>query len=142
MYAPDRLLEHLLTELANADLLGGDNMAPEEGGWVNGQPQSGYYKPYTVLMLQQSSPGESLTHCVEWTTQFSVRHFAASRRQLSWQANKAHVALLRPWVDHLSDWQSSRTRWAAFGSVQRVDTTDPPFWQAYDALEVRVSAKC
>lgn len=139
MYEPDRVLEHLLWAGSQAELLMGDNLAPAEGGWVNGQPQSGLFKPYTVLMLMQSSPTDGFCEPPkEWVTQFSVRHYGASRAQLSRQANTARVALLVPWVD--GQWRSMRMHWESFGSVQRVDSTDPPFWQCYDALTVQVSS--
>jgi allophanate hydrolase subunit 2 len=140
VYEPDQVLEHLLAAGAAGALLVGDNVAPAEGGWVNGQPQSGLFRPYSVLMLGQSSAESGLREKVDWTTQFSVRHFGGSRPQASKQSNRMRVALQVPWVQ--GPWRSMRLHWAVLGSMQRVDSVDPPYWQIYDALEVRVGKAC
>jgi hypothetical protein len=140
MYQPDLLLESMLVTATDAGLLVGDNVAPAEGGWVNGQPQSGIFKPYSVLMLMQSGSTDGFCGPSEWVTQFSVRHFGASRKQLSWVSNQIHQVLDGQTRWKGSGWQEIHRHWTAFGSVVRVDSVDPPYWQAYDALEVRVAA--
>lgn len=139
MFEPDELLEALLAAGTDAGLLMGDNVAPEEGGWVDGQPQSGLFRPYSVLMLGQSSPSEDLCEPSEWRVQFSLRHYGGSRRQLSAQANRARIEMILPWVG--TSYVSMHSHLPSLGSVQRVDSVDPPYWQIYDALEVRAARR-
>jgi len=126
--------------LGGSDLepLVGDGAAPADGGWLHGQPGSGVYRPYVVVVSRGASPQwNDLVDEGTWSVGFELRSFGGSRRQADLMAHMARLA-----VDGLVTGQSFGTpvgkvvgtQWVSLGAVVRVDATAPPTWQVFDTI--------
>ena len=145
----DAFLAHLSVTVAlgftvGSEPLVGDGVAPVDGGWVNGQPDSGVFRPYSVLVDAGSSPRAAdlaLSFPGAWTCGWSVRSFGGSRKQCDWMATRARAAVdgMGRTVFGEDPWTVIGTEWSSLGSVVRIDSTNPPFWQVYDTLSLIVS---
>jgi hypothetical protein len=129
-------LQASFDELTTPPPLVGDGEAPIDGGWVEGQPGSGAFRPYTVLVSAGAAPRGPDLGSPEppWAVGFSLRSFAGSRKQCDWIATKARLAvrgLLRDEFD--APWKVSGVEWQSLGPVVRVDATSPKTWQVFDS---------
>lgn len=139
----DDLLAHLQTALGTGttDPLVGDGVAPADVGWANGQPGSGVFRPYVVLVDSGAVPRAlSLQSPIPvWATNWSLRSFGGSRSQVSWMATKARRAVAG-FVQHQfgSDpvWKVIGQEWSALGGATRVDATEPKGWQIFDTVSL------
>jgi hypothetical protein len=134
------LTDAILTQLATSGELIGDGIAPLDGGWLQGQPNQSIFVPYTVLVSNGSNPViDGLDGNLDWAVNFSLRHFGGARKQVDWVANKTRVAIDANGL-HKSTFGTTQVykiidiQWQNLGSVSRVDTVNPAFWQSFDTV--------
>lgn len=141
------LTDHVITQL---DLISwlevGDGIAPDAGGWAKGQPNVDQFVPYVVVAFMGARPRTPELMMTKqesaWVAQFQLRYHGGARAQVDWTGMEARVmvdALLKTHVvnngvTHEITW----VEWQTLGGVQRIDTTDPPTWQATDSLTLHV----
>jgi len=136
------LTDKILTQLATSGELIGDGVAPAGGGWLQGQPNQSVFVPYTVLVSTGANVMiNDLDGNLDWTVNFNLRHFGGSRKQCDWVANKTRAvvdaavnALIHQTFGSGEVFKIAAINWQALGAVNRVDTVNPAFWQAFDTL--------
>jgi len=119
----------------------GDGIAPVNGGWSKGEPNTGDYVPYAVVAFSGARPRTpelSLSKAEEaWVTTFQLRYHAASRQQTDWTAmacRGAVNALLRSLVVADETFAVTWVEWQSLGAVVRNDSVDPPIWSSTDSV--------
>jgi hypothetical protein len=134
------LTDHVLDtfEAQVTDVLVGDGIAPEAGGWSKGQPDVDVFVPYAVLAFGGAAPRVSqemtLGKATEtWLASYQVRYHGGSRAQVDWTATKIRAAvesLLKSsfGVEGSVVW----IQWQSLGGVSRNDAVNPPIWTASD----------
>lgn len=132
----EMLLEHLRD---GSDALVGDGIAPKEGGWLQGQPNKDVFRPYLVLVSQGASPRENTPWTgtdPAWAVTWSLRSFGGSRKQADWVAlaGRAAVAGITKRTFGTDEHKVHALEWGGLGSVNRIDSVDPPFWQIFDTF--------
>ena len=114
----------------------GDGTAPAEGGWVAGQPGSGLFRPYVVLVSGGAAPRwqtpASYTPC--WAVAFSLRSYGGSRPQCDLMATAARGCADAMGKTEFASWKVVNVEWGSLGATTRVDAASPPFWQAFDMV--------
>ena len=142
----DALFASLQTSLGTSpvDPLVGDGVAPAGGGWLEGQPGDGVFRPYCVLVSAGASTrGMSIAtyEPVVWTVGFSLRSFGGSRVQCDRMADRARnvVAGIVGTSFGQPSWRVISVEWQSLGPVVRVDSTSPAFWQVFDSVSLVVS---
>ena len=134
------LTELLIAELGAVEgLLVGDGIAPMDGGWLQGQPNQSVFRPYVVLSSQGASPRENTPWTgtdPAWAVTWSLKHFAGSRKQLDWAALQARAAVhgITKTTFGVDVYKVHALEWSSLGSINRIDSVDPPFWQAFDTF--------
>ena len=131
----DALLAHLDAETS---MLIGDGLAPLEGGWLKGQPNQAAFRPYAVLICNGASPRDVVmtSSLPEWDVTWSLRCFGGSRKQVDWAAFEARKAVFG-FVSSTFGNPSYKVYgldWKQLGSVTRIDSVDPAFWQIFDTF--------
>lgn len=134
----DLLVSHVATESGQ---LVGDGVAPEGGGWVQGQPNKGIFVPYIAIVSAGASTViEDFSNKVDWHVTWSARSFGGSRKQCDWIAQKCRES-----VDSMNRqlfgppellYKVINVDWEGLGAVSRVDTVNPPFWQVFDTFSL------
>lgn len=127
---------------SSAKPLVGDGVAPADGGWLQGQPGDGTFRPYTVLVSGGAVPRylDVSTFAPDWAVSYSLRSFGGSRRQCDWMATLARKAAYAVHQGTFTGWQVIGLEWGSLGPVSRVDSTSPPFWQVFDNVTFVVCA--
>jgi hypothetical protein len=143
----DLFLESLQTGLGTgpADPLVGDALAPAGGGWLDGQPGDGVFRPYVVLASGGAAvrgPALSSYDPLIWTVGFSLRSFGGSRSQCDRMAHRARGVISEVAGSLFGDpaWSVISVEWQGLGPVVRVDAVSPPFWQVFDTVSLVVSS--
>lgn len=134
----ERLLAHLSLTVDHV----GDGVAPYDGGWLDGQPNSGAFVPYVVLVSQGAYP-KVTTFCngYDWDVSWSLRSFGGSRKQCDWIALQARESI-DAFAQHVfgaNPYAVKNVTWGSLGAVQRIDTVDPPYWQSFDSFSLYCS---
>ena len=131
----DLVLGHLQT--VSGELVG-DGIAPADGGWVKGQPNQSVFVPYSVLASGGASPTVTdFRYTFDWRVSWSLRHFGGSRKQVDWIATKNRSAVEGLLQEHFGvsdEFKIIGMSWDSLGAVNRIDTTNPAFWQAFDSF--------
>jgi hypothetical protein len=112
-------------------------IAPQAGGWLNGQPGDGIYRPYTVIVAGGAAPRylDLSSFDPEWAVSFSLRSFGGSYDQCEWMAALARNSVST--IAHKTfdtNWSIIGYEWDSLGPVSRLDSTAPPSWQVFDNL--------
>lgn len=138
----DVLTQSLLVEAT----LVGDGVAPLDGGWEDGQPGVGEFVPYITVAGGTAVAGRETTmgtDYADWRVTYELRATAASRRQVDATGDQAVdiLAARRGTRVRLedADWKIVDVRMPVLGSPSRNDTTDPPYWEAADTVELWLS---
>lgn len=143
------LVETMSTGLANFDVLVGDGVAPEAGGWTQGQPGVGTseFVPYITVVGGAGTPealAPSLTdRFADWRMNYQLRSTGASRRQVDWTGDRGLDLVIEQRGTRLvlndESWKIIDIRVPMMGAPSRTDTTDPPYWETSDSVELWVS---
>lgn len=136
------LTDAIIAQLTATGELIGDGVAPADGGWLKGQPNQSVFAPYTVLVSTGANVMiNDLDGNLDWTVNFNLRHFGGSRKQVDWIANKTRIAvdagpnnLLHSTFGTVEVFKITAIQWQNLGSVTRVDTVNPPYWQCFDSV--------
>jgi hypothetical protein len=140
------LTDAILASLGAVELMG-DGIAPNEGGWIMGQPNVVAFRPYGVLvdggMMPVESPQLIKGSRTDWKASWSLRYFGGSRQQCDWIAG-----VFRPEIDRLRNLEFGtdvhrilNTDPLVIGAVMRNDQVDPPYWQASDNLTLHITPR-
>lgn len=138
----DAVLSSVEASLASSGLtdpLVGDGVAPSLGGWIDGQPGSGLFRPYVVIMCSGAVPryGTPASYTPSWAVAFALRSFGGSRPQADLIAGYARdcvASLGKTAFGVAEEWKVINVEWGSLGATVRVDATAPAFWQAFDAF--------
>jgi hypothetical protein len=124
-----------------SDLFVGDGIAPAEGGWSLGQPNTGEFVPYAVVAFMGARPRTPELTMVKqeaaWLASFQLRYHGGSRAQVDWTGNacrRAVDSLLKATVITDVFYEIAWVEWQSLGGVMRNDSVDPPIWNATDSL--------
>jgi hypothetical protein len=123
----------------------GDNSAPADGGWAGGVPNVGEFKAYAVVSSQGALASASpigADRC-DWDTTWLAGSYGGSREQCEWVADE----IRKPFCDLIGTthdlggvtWKIMGTVFKNLGAVERIDTTDPPYWQVRDTVGLRIT---
>jgi len=136
----------LLNTLALGDpqLLVGDGVAPRDGGWTEGTPNTGSFSAYTVLNFVGAAPAHPDIDKAdpEWATRWSMSHSGGSRAQADWVATQARTRILTALKATFGDDDTFKIIgivWTTLGGMSRNDQVDPPYWNSSDSLILTVS---
>jgi hypothetical protein len=118
-------------------LLVGDGIAPYDGGWPGGQPNAGPFTPYLVIVIRPSSSTEILGDTYgELILNWSFTSVGGNRKQAAWTADRSRWFVTELNLERFdigdSYWRINLVRFAGLGGLQRIDQTDPPYWQCQD----------
>lgn len=139
-----QLLFDRLDSIADT-LLVGDNIAPKDGGWLQGQPNVSVFRPYVVLMQGPTTPvtpDRIVPSHSEWNVSFSVRTFAGAPAQLRTYSQRVRNAIdgfEKAYFGTEDVFKVVHTHFDQLGSLVRDDAVDPPYWQTFDAVRCEVS---
>lgn len=129
---------------ASSEQLVGDGVKPDGCGWLNGEPNSGVFAPYTVLGFVSGQQRDDTWRYVEgvraWSLQWRLAHYGASRAQCDFIADRVRSAVADVVRSQVGDYQVSGARWAALGGVLRDDSVNPALWSASDTLILMLDA--
>jgi hypothetical protein len=157
LFERGRLTDWLLEELGGAlpaEVLLGDGVAPNDGGWQGGQPGQGKFIGYSVLGTGAAAPGGTATlaetDSSEWLLRYTLRSAGGVRHQADFCADKARQAWHRlvdagePVIPlgndaDPSNWKVYSPLVVSMGAVSRTDQTQPPFWEVLDEVTVKIS---
>lgn len=136
------LTDAVIARLADISWLEvGDGIAPEAGGWSQGQPNVDQFVPYAVVAFagaRPRTPELSLAKAEEaWVATFQLRYHGAARSQVDWtgtSCRSAVMGLLRQEVLGSSTFEITWVEWQSLGGVLRNDSVDPPIWNATDSF--------
>jgi hypothetical protein len=143
----DSLLSHVTARIASLVVstprpLVGDGVAPAGGGWLEGQPGQGVFRPYAVVASAGVSPVyQNLSSFdPDWNASFSLRSFGGSRKQCDWMANLSRLAIAGFVPKSVGSFSVIGLQWGGLGPTSRVDATEPPFWQVFDSFSLVLSS--
>jgi hypothetical protein len=122
----------------------GDGVAPNEGGWAEGQPGKGVFVPYVTVVSGGSAPralGVN-SHVPAWAVGFSLRGAGGSRKQVDWVGTTYRRALLGLKQQKFGSppWKVINVEWVALGPVTRNDATSPASWGTSDTVTIVVDS--
>lgn len=120
----------------------GDGVAPAEGGWVAGQPNSGAFAPYLVIISGGAAPRFSAlddlsTAILSWEVTYQMRGYGGSRAQVDWIMSVGRAALegmTHSAFGSSDTYRIKATDWKTLGATARNDSVDPPYWQVVDTF--------
>ncbi len=130
----DLLIQALLTRIdSECNVLTGDHVAPDAGGWSTGQPGTGTFTAYSVLFTGpvKVTPSVFCTGCYDYSATFTIRSFGATRAQVDGVALEVRTALhtFKPQFGV----NKVRLVWCSqIGQVDRLDDTNPKTWRIAD----------
>lgn len=143
----DLVLAHLESQVAGlvdspALPLVGDGVAPDGGGWLEGQPGAGVFRPYVVVASAGAVPRylDVSSFDPDWGVGFSLRSYGGSRKQCDWMATLSRRAVAGVASLAVGEWRVIGVEWGTLGPVSRVDATSPPFWQSFDSVSLVLSS--
>ena len=144
-FARGDLTQVLLAKI-RSELLCGDAVAPDEGGWDGPPTKNGStYHSYVVLtpMPAADQSGPLADSSADWTLPYRIDSYGVSRAQVEWQADRSR-ALIRP--VHRENmtaggevYRIQQVRVQSLGGIGRSDATDPPEYSQSDIVAVYVS---
>lgn len=130
------LTTHIMAALDALDAISvGDGIAPQEGGWDQGQPNVGEFKPYVVVAQLTATPrlNQGLTvNESMWDIRYQLRYHGATRSQTDWEANECRQAVHSLVRTTFSTGRVDNLMWQALGGPIRNDSVDPPIWRVED----------
>lgn len=125
----------------------GDSLAPDGGGWLNGQPNSGVFVPYITLngqgATQKFSSLDTLeTAILSWEATYRLHGHGGSRSQADWIAHMGRTACVGMTGlffgdDNVGDLNSYRiiaTDLKSVSPTTRNMSVDPPIWTVVDTF--------
>lgn len=116
----------------------GDGMRPDQVGWLNGEPNSGVFVPYTVLTVAGAQTRDVPLPYAEtirsWMLTVRLTHYGASRAQADFVATKVRGAVGDLMRESLDGFTVSGGRWPGLGAMVRDDSINPALWSVSDTL--------
>ena len=116
----------------------GDNVAPAEGGWADGQPGSGIFVPYLVVVtgggaVRALGQGSVIP---AFSISYSLRSHGGSRTQCDWMAKVGRDGIYGVSQVKFGDplWKVINVEWAQLGPMLRNDSTAPASWSVSDTF--------
>lgn len=131
------LTDSVIGVLTDADLVVGDGVAPDDGGW-QGAPGQSAFVPFAVVhavaggstdgpLGEPDEFGESLIH---------VTGVGSTREQAEWVADVARSALITPGAVAQAGRSVSIVRVDSLGGCRRDDDPEPPEWLTGDRFRI------
>lgn len=133
------LLRFLMSYIKDHGVLVGDHVAPKEGGWVQGQPGTSAFVPYTVVFTGPVTITQSTFMPGGYDARMTIttRSFGATREQ----ADSISYLVREALAEKKPDAGGFRTNllWPTnIGAADRLDDVDPKMWRVVDTF----SAEC
>jgi hypothetical protein len=135
----DVVLAHLQAHLQAGEVLVGDGLAPELGGWAR-EPATGLFRGYTVVVGARLTPRAvpmAAGTPPDFAVEYSMRHYGGSRKQADWVSTAVRTVMATGLVKSvfgIDVFKVIGLEWTTMGGPERDATTDPPLWQVYDTL--------
>ena len=143
------LTDHVITALVGLlepTVLVGDHLPPEGGGWPEGQPGTGSFKPYVVISVgpgQPGIPGGPPDDEDVWRLTYSAAANGTPRTMADAVSDR-----VRDYFESLGgatvtlgsvDWRILRVRTKSLGGIQLNRSVDPPWLEVVDQMELTLS---
>lgn len=142
-----KVLAHLIAQLEPGVLVGRGS-APKAGGWENGQPSSGKFKPYTVLRARSATtpasgePNPLGRNLASWMLAYRLNCYGALESQASDvcdQVSEAISTLSGTFTLRNVSWTLQQVIFGGMGDVLPNNATDPPYWQTAVDVSLHLS---
>lgn len=135
----------LLETFRDTNQLVGDGIKPESSGWLNGDPNSGVFRPYGVLTCSgaqvRDSQAISYAETVRaWQVTWRLSYYGASRSQCDLVAGKIRAAVTDTLGQVAGGYKVTGARWGSLGAMLRDDTINPALWNVSDTLILMLDA--
>lgn len=141
----DLVLDYLAEQTSQ---LVGDSLAPEGGGWLKGQPNTGVFVPYITVngqgAVQRFPTMDVLSEAIlSWEVTYHLHGHGGSRSQADWIAHEGRAAtpgmtgMLFGENDPSGDQHSYRiiaTDLKSVSPTTRNLAVDPPYWTVVDTF--------
>lgn len=122
----------------------GDGVKPELAGWLNGEPNSGVFAPYSVLAFAGGVQRDDTWRYAEairaWNLSWRLSHYGASRAQCDFVATRVREAVAALMGSTIAGYRVNGGRWPGLGAMSRDDSINPPLWSVSDTLILMVDA--
>jgi hypothetical protein len=139
------VVAHLVTELADNDIIVGRGSAPPKGGWEKGQPGEGDFTSYVTVKTGRAvirDPDPIGRNRMSWSVDYALTStgmLESHADDVADQVREAIVALEGPFVLRGVEWTLQKVDVPQLGPTSRNDSTDPPFWEVTDAVSLWLS---
>jgi len=127
--------------IADADLVVGLANAPLDGGWQGAPNKDGSnFVPYSVVTPNTATNAQGPFGDPQADRQipYSIASFGVLPEQAEWMADEARDAVeaMKKTTVVLGDrsYKVQQVRADVVGGLQRVDSTDPPYWGQVDVV--------
>lgn len=122
----------------------GDGIRPDNVGWLDGQPNTGVFIPYGVLMFQGATPRDVTLRFSEqiraWTTNWRLSYYGGARQQCDWVATRIRDTLDNAIGQEFGIYKVTGVSWRSLGAMERHDEIDPPLWSMTDSFTLSCDA--
>jgi hypothetical protein len=133
----------LIKALSDTNKPIGDGLQPTNSGW-QGEPNlaGSNFVPYTVLtpMSANTAIGTFDESQADWHLPYSLASFGVSREQCEWMADKCRqlsAGLQHTFFGSGNDsFSIQQVQVLTIGGIQRVDTTNPPYFGQVDVISI------
>lgn len=136
--------ETFLTVLAGCGEAVGDAVKPEDCGWLTGDPNSGVFRPYTVVAFAgaqlRDQPQSYAEQIRSWQSTWRLSHYGATRGQADMVAGRMRAQVTSALNVLAGDYKITGARWQGLGPMTRDDSFNPALWSASDSLILMLDA--
>jgi hypothetical protein len=134
----------LVNSLVNSEILVGRGSAPTPGGWQQGQPGKGVFVPYVVVKTGSARPSANARDPIgidgyTWDVGYTLYMVGVTDSQsddVADQVRAATAAFGRKQAVDLrgTTWTLDKLGFTSYGSTNRNDSVDPPYWELSDTV--------
>ena len=143
-----KIIDFLVSSLADEGVLVGRGQAPPAGGWESGQPGTGDFTAYVTLKTGSATtpaagePARMGTARTSWDVAYSLTSVGALESHADDTADKVRFAIVDlPQSYELRGftWVLQQVRTPRLGPTLANNATDPPFWEVTDDVSLHLS---
>ena len=126
------------------EVLVGDGVAPDAGGWAMGQVNITAFVPYVVVAVSTligGADGALADLYGDAAFVVSLRSYGGSRAQADLAADLgrrslADLMLTNVVLGDSGTWRVLSVTYPGLGGPTRIDTVDPPYWSVIDSARI------
>lgn len=139
------VVAHLVLSLGT-EVAVGRGIAPPEGGWSEGQPGKGFFKPYVVVKTRMARPNPPETigrdRRIRWIMNYQLSVASKLESMVDSQAHLVRTKFLAfTGIYDLGDgsYEVEQADISTFGATVPNNSTNPPYWDVTDDVSVWLS---